>query len=45
MLAHLEPSVDITGGPWFSENELDTEFIEELCNVVHRFISSKVLLH
>jgi len=42
MLAHLEPSVEITGGPWFSENELDTEFIEELCKVCFRYIASKV---
>lgn len=41
MLASLEPSQDITGGPWFSENELDTEFIEELCKVCLRFISTK----
>lgn len=41
MLAGLEPCQDITGGPWFSENELDTEFIEELCKVCHRYVSSK----
>lgn len=41
MLASLEPSQEITGGPWFSENELDTEFIEELCKVCLRFIGSK----
>lgn len=41
MLHDLEPSTEITGGPWFSENELDTEFIDELCKVSHRFIASK----
>lgn len=41
MLANLEPSQEITGGPWFSENELDTEFIEELCKVCLRFIGTK----
>lgn len=41
MLANLEPSVEITGGPWFNENELDTEFIEELCKVCLRYIASK----
>lgn len=42
MLAHLEPSIDITGGPWFSENELDVEFIEEMCKICHRYIASRV---
>lgn len=41
MLAALEPSTDITGGPWFSENELDVEFIEELCKVCLRYVASK----
>jgi DNA-directed RNA polymerase III subunit RPC6 len=41
MLAHLEPSADITGGPWFSENELDTEFIEEMCKICYRYVLSK----
>ena len=43
MLAHLEPNADLTGGPWFNENELDLEFIEEMCKICHRFIYSKVL--
>lgn len=42
MLAKLEPSVDLTGGPWFSENELDSEFIEEMCKICYRYILSKV---
>ena len=24
MLYHLEPSVEMTGGPWYTDNELDT---------------------
>lgn len=44
MLYHLQPSTDITGGPWFSENELDVEFIEELSKITHRYILSKVIL-
>lgn len=38
MLFHLEPSTSITGGPWFNENELDTEFIEVLCKSCHRIV-------
>ncbi len=41
MLAHMEPSVEITGGPWFSENELDVSFIDDLCNICHRYILSR----
>lgn len=41
MLIGLNPSTEITGGPWFSETELDVEFINELCRVVLRFIVSK----
>lgn len=41
MLIGLNPSTEITGGPWFSETELDVEFINELCRVCLRYISSK----
>ena len=41
MLIGLNPSAEITGGPWFSETELDVEFINELCRVILRFIVSK----
>lgn len=42
MLAHLEPSVEMTGGPWYTDNELDTEFIKLLCSACLRFIRDKV---
>lgn len=41
MLSGLNPSAEITGGPWFSETELDVEFINELCRVILRYIESK----
>ncbi|KDQ54551.1 hypothetical protein JAAARDRAFT_38229 [Jaapia argillacea MUCL 33604] len=31
ILFHLEPSVELTGGPWYTDHELDTEFIKLLC--------------
>ena len=43
MLAGLNPSTEVTGGPWFSETELDVEFIDELCRVILRFLSSRTL--
>lgn len=42
MMSHLEPSVEVTGGPWYSENELDTEFIKMLASACLRFIKDKV---
>lgn len=45
MMSHLEPSVEITGGPWYSENELDTEFIKMLATACLRFIQDKVRLN
>ena len=42
MMAHLEPSVELTGGPWYTDNELDTEFIKLLCTACLRFIQDRV---
>ncbi|KAF9781359.1 RNA polymerase Rpc34 subunit-domain-containing protein [Thelephora terrestris] len=41
MLSHLDPSVELTGGPWYTDNELDTEFIKLLCNACLRLIQDK----
>jgi DNA-directed RNA polymerase III subunit RPC6 len=42
MMAHLEPSVELTGGPWYTDNELDTEFIKLLCSACLRYIRERV---
>lgn len=44
MLAHLEPSSAITGGPWYTDNELDTEFIKLLMSACLKFITERVRL-
>lgn len=41
MLYHLTPSIEVTGGPWFTDSELDTEFINSLLVVIWRFVASK----
>ena len=41
MLFNLTPSVELTGGPWFTDNELDTEFIRQLLNAVLTFIKGR----
>ena len=40
MLSSIEPSAEMSGGPWFTDSEIDTEFIDNLLNVVWRFIVS-----
>lgn len=41
MLYHLMPSIEVTGGPWFTDGELDTEFVDSLLSIVWRFVASK----
>jgi DNA-directed RNA polymerase III subunit RPC6 len=42
MMFHLDPSVEMTGGPWYTDNELDTEFIKLLCRACLQFIKDRV---
>lgn len=42
MLFHLEPSVEVTGGPWYTDKELDTEFIKLLSAACLKFIKDRV---
>lgn len=41
MLYNLQPSIDVTGGPWFTDSELDSEFIDSLLGVIWKFVASK----
>lgn len=41
MLFNLQPSVEVTGGPWFTDSEMDSEFINSLLMVVWKFICSE----
>ena len=38
MLYDVTPSAEISGGPWYSETELDTEFIKLLCDICEKFV-------
>lgn len=42
MLEGLEPSISLTGGPWYTDNELDTEFIQHLMDACYKFIRDLV---
>lgn len=39
--ANLRPSDRATGGPWFTEGELDTAFIDQLKEIIFEYIKSK----
>ena len=45
ILFHLEPSTEVTGGPWYTDKELDTEFIKLLSAACLKFIRDRVRLH
>ncbi|PVU91370.1 hypothetical protein BB561_004437 [Smittium simulii] len=41
MLIDIKPSTEISGGPWFTDQELDVDFIEQLTKQCFRYIYSK----
>ncbi|GAA6032281.1 hypothetical protein JCM8097_008097 [Rhodosporidiobolus ruineniae] len=45
MLAGIQPSVELTGGPWFTENELDTELVDQLKKCAYKFLQTKSVPH
>eukprot|EP00698_Gefionella_okellyi_P003045 TRINITY_DN12866_c0_g1_i1.p1 TRINITY_DN12866_c0_g1~~TRINITY_DN12866_c0_g1_i1.p1 ORF type:complete len:292 (-),score=36.35 TRINITY_DN12866_c0_g1_i1:18-860(-) len=44
MLMNTEPARSLTGGPWYTENELDAEFISVLAGAALNFISSRTMV-
>jgi hypothetical protein len=41
MLYDVVPAKEITGGPWYTEQEFDHEFVEELCNFIVQFVRAQ----
>lgn len=41
MLFDLVPAKDITGGPWYTDQEFDSEFIDELCRFIVQFVRAQ----
>ncbi|KAI8920789.1 hypothetical protein PhCBS80983_g00444 [Powellomyces hirtus] len=41
MLFELEPSTELTGGAWYTDNEMDMDFIEQLSTQVYKYIVMK----
>lgn len=42
MLYNLTPSSDVTGGAWYTDQELDTDFIDSLKAACLKYIMSRV---
>ena len=45
ILATLQPSEDVTGGPFYTDGTLDSEFIHQMSNWAERFIVSQSWWH
>lgn len=41
MLYDMVPAKEITGGPWYTDQEFDHEFVEELSSFIVSFIKSQ----
>lgn len=41
MLYDLTPSIEVSGGPWFTDSELDVEFVQSLSNAIERYLKRK----
>ncbi|KAI5287045.1 34-kDa subunit of RNA polymerase III (C), partial [Ascosphaera acerosa] len=41
MLAHLQPSEDLTGGAWFTDGVLDADFIRGLSGWIERWVAAR----
>lgn len=45
MLAKLQPSEDVTGGPFYTNGELDEEFVHQMSSWTERYIIAKSWYH
>ena len=45
ILAHLQPSDDVTGGAFFTDGTLDDEFVNQLCFFAERYVLARSWYH
>lgn len=43
LLFDVDPSAELTGGAWYTDNELDVDFIEQLSGMILRYVQAKSL--
>lgn len=41
MLFELQPSIDVSGGPWFTDGELDDEFVNTLSATIEKIVEQR----
>ncbi|KAF8688384.1 RNA polymerase Rpc34 subunit, partial [Rhizoctonia solani] len=41
ILANLQPSVEVSGGPWYNNSEFESEFVQTLCKACLNFIQQQ----
>lgn len=41
MLYDLVPSIEVSGGPWFTDSELDVDFVNQLSVAIEKFIKTR----
>ena len=44
MAYDVVPAKEITGGPWYTDQEFDHEFVDALCSFILQFIQSQRLV-
>lgn len=44
MLYELTPSSEVTGGAWYTDQELDVDFIDTLAAACYKYIYSRVCM-
>ena len=42
MMVTLQPALELAGGPWYTDKELDTEFIKLLLDVCLKLVQERV---
>lgn len=45
MLYNMTPSSEVTGGAWYTDQELDIEFIESLKTACLKYITARVRMN
>jgi hypothetical protein len=38
MIYEMVPAKELTGGPWYTEQEFDSEFVAALCDFIVKFV-------
>jgi DNA-directed RNA polymerase III subunit RPC6 len=42
MMTYLEPSVEVTGGPWYTDSEFDSAFMSILLDQFYNYNAARV---